>query len=146
MTDRIRVKTARQYSAERALNAAAAAWVRAGDADRSVYRQGLKPFTAMRHPVPSVWGRWIIQCSGCSQLYLGRAHSSGGGRCQQCHDKADALMAAKHNAERRARRKAASEELANRSGQCVVCGSEMRVQRTTRKTCSDRCRKQLARR
>src|SRR5262245_29011733 len=29
---------------------------------------------------------------------------------------------------------------------CVVCGKSMQAQRSTRRTCSDRCRKQLSRR
>ena len=147
MTKRIQVKKARQYSRSEAEADGIEAWRAAAAAGTTgVCFQGVKPFWVLRHPVPSVWGRWIVQCSTCTQLFLSSGHNTGGGRCAGCHANTKTEAQERQNAARKERRQAHSDELANRVGTCAVCGSEMRVQRTSRKTCSDRCRKRLARR
>lgn len=93
----------------------------------------------------SEWGRYAITCGLCNCLALVHHVQEGAGHCHTCREKVLAERAKVKAARRIESRKARSLELANRRGLCLVCHSEMTVARGSRRTCSDRCRKQLLR-
>lgn len=100
---------------------------------------------ALQLRTPTAWGDWVIQCMDCRTLQIQSSSHKGNGRCQSCRDKELQARAARKAAQRIEKRKERSAALASRRGLCLVCRTPITVARTTRRTCSDRCRKQLLR-
>ena len=90
-------------------------------------------------------GRYLRQCTECGKLEFVDKISTASGLCDDCRPIVEDRKKAERVEVRREIRRERSIELANRKGLCLVCGSEMTVARTTKTTCSDRCRKQLTR-
>ena len=87
----------------------------------------------------------VIQCRECGQLELVNHPLKNTGLCHDCRPKQLEARKVEHATKRIERRQQRSEELRNRKGRCLVCGTEMTVARVTKTTCSDRCRKQWIR-
>lgn len=87
----------------------------------------------------------LIQCRECGQLELVNHPLKNTGLCHDCRPKQLEARKVEHATKRIERRQQRSEELRNRKGRCLVCGTEMTVARVTKTTCSDRCRKQWIR-
>ena len=87
----------------------------------------------------------VIQCHQCGQLALVNHPLTNNGLCHDCRGTQLETRKVEQAAKRVERRQKRSEELRNRKGRCLVCGTEMTVARVTKTTCSDRCRKQWIR-
>lgn len=86
----------------------------------------------------------LHQCGSCSTVFGTTNHWE-----VFCSDTCQGAFTADKKARAREQRlkrdKALTEALAARKGICLACGGEFALKRTSGKTCSDKCRKQLAR-
>lgn len=102
-------------------------------------------YWCLRLTEPAFHGNYIIKCPDCGTLHRKTHPSINNGRCNDCQEKVQQQRAEVKADRQRERRKEASEELRNRKGKCLVCGTEMTVARGSKRTCRERCKKALQR-
>ena len=109
---------------------------------RGVWRMNVIP---IRNPdTDEVLVNKLHQCGSCSTVFGTTNHLET--CCSDTCQKAFTADKKAHARELRLERdKALTEALAARKGICLACGDEFALKRSSGKTCSDKCRKQLTR-